>query len=342
MDGQNELKKSEIVILILTITIIGIFSIHEIHVQAIAPPCIAPEDPDITRQDYLKFSNAIISDWELIDIEITCAGTIVANYEIPEFSSEESSYEVSVIIINQDFRRYTQFLEDLLKNKNLIISNGISKLHSSDLFKEINEKLMIQTVSFDYHPMTDTIRSQMKFLVTAKNQYGYSSSFSTDPFRDRLGWLALTNDVDIESVGVHEARKQVEIFLTNTNSTCQIMSCTESSCGATKVAEKYDGYTVNIQLKGELCPPFIRVDLDNNLKFQRILPVDKYYQKIEWPLLIESKFDPPLKQVKNNINPENVICNKDLQLILKSTDSSPASLKYKTAQKLIERGWASS
>jgi len=337
------LKKSEIVILILTITIIGIFSIQEIHVQAMpppSPPCIAPEDSDTTRQDYLKFSNAIISDWELIDIEIGCNGTIVANYEIPEFSSEETIYEVSLNIGYEDFRHSTQALEDLLKNKNPIISNGISQLHSSDLFIEINEKLMIQTVSFDYR-LWATINSPMKFLVTATNQYGYSSSFSTDPIKDDFGFLRLTNDVDIESFGVHEARKQVEIFLTNKNSTCQIMSCTESSCSTTKVDERYNGYSVTIPIEGELCPPLIRVSLDTNLKLLQIYPVDKWdSERIEWPLLIESKFDPPLKQVKNNINPENVICNKNLQIIFKVSDGSPACVKPKTAEKLIERGWA--
>ena len=269
------------------------------------PPCIPPEDPDTTRQDYLKFSNAIISDWELIDIEITCNGGIVANYEIPEFSSEETIYEVSVIIGYGDFRDYTQALEDVLQNKNLIISNGISQLHSSYIFEEINEKLMIQTVSFDYRPSAD-INNPMKFSVIANNQYGYESHLIIDPIRDDFGFLRLTNDVDIESVGVHESRKQVDTFSTNTDSSCQIMSCTESSCGITTVDQRPNGqYTVIIQIEGELCPPSIRVSLDTDLEFLRIHPVDKYGQGIEWPPLIEGKFDPPLKQVKNNIYPEN-------------------------------------
>ena len=38
---------------------------------------------------------------------------------------------------------------------------------------------------------------------------------------------------------------------------------------------------------------------------------------------------------------ENVKCNDGLELIFKSTDGSPACVKPKTAEKLIERGWAS-
>jgi len=37
---------------------------------------------------------------------------------------------------------------------------------------------------------------------------------------------------------------------------------------------------------------------------------------------------------------ENVKCNDGLELIFKSTDGSPACVKPKTAEKLIERGWA--
>ena len=48
-----------------------------------------------------------------------------------------------------------------------------------------------------------------------------------------------------------------------------------------------------------------------------------------------------LKQVKTRIKPTNVICKSGMTLIFKSTNDSPACVKPTTAEKLIERGWAS-
>ncbi|MDE1843655.1 MAG: hypothetical protein KGH95_08405, partial [Thaumarchaeota archaeon] len=50
--------------------------------------------------------------------------------------------------------------------------------------------------------------------------------------------------------------------------------------------------------------------------------------------------DAPLKQFKSGIPVSDVKCNDDLQLILKFEDNSPACVKPDTAQKLIDRGWA--
>ena len=50
----------------------------------------------------------------------------------------------------------------------------------------------------------------------------------------------------------------------------------------------------------------------------------------------------PHKQVSSGINPQDVICSKEMQLIFKSTDNSPACVKPSTAEKLIQRGWAKS
>ena len=49
----------------------------------------------------------------------------------------------------------------------------------------------------------------------------------------------------------------------------------------------------------------------------------------------------PKHQLKNGILPEEIICKGGLELVFKSTDGSPACVKPKTAEKLIERGWAS-
>jgi len=55
----------------------------------------------------------------------------------------------------------------------------------------------------------------------------------------------------------------------------------------------------------------------------------------------DSQFLSPKKQVDKGRIPEQVRCNEGLELIFKSTDSSPACVKPETAQKLIERGWGS-
>jgi len=49
---------------------------------------------------------------------------------------------------------------------------------------------------------------------------------------------------------------------------------------------------------------------------------------------------PPLKQTSLGINPEDVICKNNYELIFKSTDNSPACVKLETKQRLTERGWA--
>ena len=52
------------------------------------------------------------------------------------------------------------------------------------------------------------------------------------------------------------------------------------------------------------------------------------------------KFISPKMQIFCEVPPDMVRCNVGLQLIFKSTDGSPACVKPETAEKLIERGWA--
>ncbi|MGH7884377.1 MAG: hypothetical protein ACRENO_01635 [Thermodesulfobacteriota bacterium] len=52
------------------------------------------------------------------------------------------------------------------------------------------------------------------------------------------------------------------------------------------------------------------------------------------------KFPPPKKQIKIGISVKDIICDEGLELIIKSTDKSPACVKPETTEKLIERGWA--
>lgn len=51
------------------------------------------------------------------------------------------------------------------------------------------------------------------------------------------------------------------------------------------------------------------------------------------------KVPSPRAQIANQILPGDVFCKEGLELILKSTDHSPACVKSQTAEKLIERGW---
>jgi len=59
------------------------------------------------------------------------------------------------------------------------------------------------------------------------------------------------------------------------------------------------------------------------------------------PIQIHS-IPPPLKQIKAGIMSNVVQCKEGLELIFKLSDGSPACVKPKTVEKLIERGWANS
>jgi hypothetical protein len=47
---------------------------------------------------------------------------------------------------------------------------------------------------------------------------------------------------------------------------------------------------------------------------------------------------PPLKQTQNGVEPQNILCKGNLELILHPS-SSPACIKLESIPKLIERGW---
>ncbi len=47
----------------------------------------------------------------------------------------------------------------------------------------------------------------------------------------------------------------------------------------------------------------------------------------------------PLKQITNEISPENVTCKENMRLVFKNTNNEPACVKLTTVGKLIERGW---
>lgn len=54
---------------------------------------------------------------------------------------------------------------------------------------------------------------------------------------------------------------------------------------------------------------------------------------------IDSVNPSPLQQVQAGISPQDVKCNENLVLIIKTEDGSPACVKQTTADALISRGW---
>ena len=49
----------------------------------------------------------------------------------------------------------------------------------------------------------------------------------------------------------------------------------------------------------------------------------------------------PLQQTSSGVAPEDVICNQNLELIIKNSVGSPACVTESTAEKLVSRGWGS-
>ncbi len=48
----------------------------------------------------------------------------------------------------------------------------------------------------------------------------------------------------------------------------------------------------------------------------------------------------PLKQISSGVDPKSVICREGHELVFKVVDNSPACVKPRTAEKLVQRGWA--
>lgn len=48
----------------------------------------------------------------------------------------------------------------------------------------------------------------------------------------------------------------------------------------------------------------------------------------------------PMEQFRSGVLPKDIVCSQQLELVIKSSDNSPACVRYTTASFLIERGWA--
>ena len=56
---------------------------------------------------------------------------------------------------------------------------------------------------------------------------------------------------------------------------------------------------------------------------------------------IDCLMDPsPKLQIKSGVQPENISCKDDFELIFKSTSGAPACVKAETVDVLLQRGWA--
>jgi hypothetical protein len=78
-------------------------------------------------------------------------------------------------------------------------------------------------------------------------------------------------------------------------------------------------------------------DIPLKISYEKIVPIGGKENNSN---VDKNVVESPLKQIKSGILAKNVTCNQGLELIFKAEDSSPACVNPDTAQKLIERGWA--
>ena len=76
-----------------------------------------------------------------------------------------------------------------------------------------------------------------------------------------------------------------------------------------------------------------------------VYPESKKYEEFyeeNTKKIVEQTYSSPLKQVRvyGILNPYEIICKHDLELIVKKSNNSPACVTPETAKKLIERGWS--
>ncbi len=298
--------------------------------------CPLPENVEQIRQDYINLSNLLIWDWKIERVHVGCSGSIQTFYILPKFSSENITF---VVLVNpdHDLRHNGENVADFLINRNQVVENSISKLKSNEVFKEIDSKFVNKRIAFSYGGEI--------FAVTAYNESEYYvSTFEISTQRNDLFDFRLIHNVKLESLPlIDEMHKHAENFLVNSGSFCKIEHCFEDLCGNTsvytgisdadRITPKY--YTARIDLEGPSCPPHIKVGLQSDWKLQYVTPINERWVRTELPPALDS----PLKQVLKGILSSDVKCNAGLELMIKSSDGSPACVKPKTGLKLKERGW---
>jgi len=107
---------------------------------------------------------------------------------------------------------------------------------------------------------------------------------------------------------------------------------------------------VTPEREGTVLPPGIcsvldiRIHAEDPESIRVVLPsmiMERQMEK-EMGMEMKSKMMSPRAQMKLGTPSDQVQCREGLDLIFKATDDSPACVKPKTAEKLIERGWAAS
>ncbi|MDH5665579.1 MAG: hypothetical protein OEY10_04715, partial [Nitrosopumilus sp.] len=56
--------------------------------------------------------------------------------------------------------------------------------------------------------------------------------------------------------------------------------------------------------------------------------------------IIQQEIQPPLKQMRTGINASDVICNEELELLIKTSNGKAVCLSESTATIMMQRGWA--
>ncbi|MGQ0605782.1 MAG: PEFG-CTERM sorting domain-containing protein [Candidatus Nitrosotenuis sp.] len=64
-----------------------------------------------------------------------------------------------------------------------------------------------------------------------------------------------------------------------------------------------------------------------------LLPMEEHEEEYEEVMMA------PLKQIESGVAPEEVQCNAEMELIIKSSTGSPACVKSATAERLVQLGW---
>jgi hypothetical protein len=88
----------------------------------------------------------------------------------------------------------------------------------------------------------------------------------------------------------------------------------------------------NTTPSGIYAPNLVTKWNNNVTQSMDVIPI--YFQIGKW------NWNSLSNQVATGISAKNIVCEKDLQPVIKSEDGSPACVKPSSMQKLVDRGWA--
>ena len=97
--------------------------------------------------------------------------------------------------------------------------------------------------------------------------------------------------------------------------------------------------------EGNILPPDIcrvldiKIHANDPSSIRIVLPMVNIEGELDQPVESQKTHKSPRAQIRDGIVSTEVICKEGFELLLKTSDGSPACVKRLTAQKLIERGW---